>query len=398
MIGFFVFFYSSSKTGTGGGETTETTSPFGDVGADKNFGTSTVTQQTDQFSGGTLKPSNKLIQLYKNPTSGSVFFINKNNQNTLRFVDRAVGNVYEYLPEGQTGEVQRVTNTTIPKIQETVWSNTGNNLILRYLDNDTDNINSFSAKIQINTDLPDSLGEITGLFLPQNIKQIVINPKGDKIFTLLNKSDKSGTYGSMSNLDGSNKKTVFDSQISYWNISWPKENTITFTTKPTYKDDGFLYFFNTQTYSIDRVLGNITGLSTITNKDASLVAYSSSINNTFYFNIYDVLNKVSNNLQIPTLVDKCVWGNNNIKIIYCALPKNIPSDTYPDVWYQGLVSFNDDIWKIDTETGNIEVVYQIGYDDGFDIDAFDLKISPDDKYISFSNKKDLSLWLLEIND
>jgi len=398
IIGGLLFFYfSSNNTANNTTNTTQTnTNPFGNTSVNNVSNTNTQTSNTTQTTNPT-KNLAKLIQLYKNPTSGLVFLTNKNNQDVLRFIDRAVGNAYEYVPETQTGEVKRITNTTIPKIQETIWSNSGNNLVLRYLDGDTDNISSFSAKINTSSSSADSIQEMTGVFLPSNLKQLAINPKGDKIFGLVDKSDKSGTYGFTTNLDGSGKKVIFDSPISYWNISWPKENIITFTTKPNYRDVGLLYFFNTQTYSMDRIIGNVTGMSTLTNKDAGLVAYSYSINNAFYLDVYDVTNKISKNLNVTTLADKCVWGNNNTKILYCAIPKTITLNNYPDAWYQGIASFSDNVWKIDTNTGTMTEIYQIGSNESVDIDAFDLKISLDDKYITLSNKTDLSLWLLKID-
>jgi len=398
IIGGLLFFYfSSNDTANNTTNTTQTnTNPFGNTSGTNVSNTNTQTTNTTQTTNPT-KNLAKLIQLYKNPTSGLVFLTDKNNQDVLRFIDRAVGNAYEYLPETQTGEVKRITNTTIPKIQETVWSNSGNNLVLRYLDGDTDNISSFSAKINTSSSSADSIQEMTGVFLPSNLKQLAINPKGDKIFGLVDKSDKSGTYGFTTNLDGSGKKVIFDSPISYWNISWPKENIITFTTKPNYRDVGLLYFFNTQTYSMDRIIGNVTGMSTLTNKDASLVAYSYSMNNAFYLDVYDVTNKISKNLNVTTLADKCVWGSNNTKILYCAIPKTITLNNYPDAWYQGTASFSDNVWKIDTNTGAMTEIYQIGSNESVDIDAFDLKISLDDKYITLSNKTDLSLWLLKLD-
>jgi len=397
IIGGLLFFYFSSNKSATTTQTTNTTSPFGNVSGNTINTNTNQTNQNNQVSGGTQKKLSKLIQIYRNPTSGSVFFTSKNNQDILRFIDRAVGNVYEYSPETQTGEATRVTNTTIPKIQETVWASSGNNLILRYLDNDTDNISSFSAKVKSSSST-NSLGETTGLFLTSNIKQLVINPKEDKIFALIDKSDKSGTYGFTTNLDGGGKKTIFDSPVSYWNISWPKESIVTFTTKPSYRDSGLLYFFNTQNYSMDRILGGINGMSTLTNKDTTLVAYSYSINNSFSLSVYDTANKINKDIQVSTLADKCVWGNKNNKVLYCAVPKTINSDNYPDTWYQGLESFNDNIWIIDTETGDGTILYETGINENNFIDAFDLKISPDDKYLSFSNKNDLSLWLLDLNN
>ena len=394
VIGGLLFFYFSSDDKTATQITTSTTNPFGGIPGDREVGqgpeTGIVSDTTSQTVG-----VDRLTKLYRNPTSGSVFFVNKNNQNVLRFVDRAVGNIYEYILDIEGGGVQRVTNITIPKIQEVVWSNTGNDLILRYLEGDTDNISSFSAKLKSGTGSTDSLAELTGIFLSQNIKQLVINPLGDKVFGIFDKSDKSGTYGFIGNLTASDKKTIFESPISYFNISWPKENIISFTTKPNYKDEGLLYFFNTRDYSFDRVLGGIVGLSAVINKDADLVAYSYSVTGGFYLDIYDTVNKIGSGLRIPTLADKCVWGNKNAKVLYCSIPKTIPGDNYPDAWYQGLQSFSDDIWKINFETGEMYELYNISLNEG-DIDAFDLKISRDDKYLSFSNKNDLSLWLLRL--
>jgi hypothetical protein len=394
IVSGLLFFYFSSNKAPVTLTTPETaTSPFG--GGSPNITTST---STGTSLGGVdqttipVKTTAKLIHLYNNPTSGLVFFSN-NNQSVLRFVDRAVGNIYQYIPETETGEAQRVTNTTIPKIQETAWSSHGNSLVFRYLDNNTDNIVSFSAKLVSSS--TDALTELTGSFISPNMKELVTNPNGDKIFGLVNKSDKSGTYGFTTNIDGSNKKTIFDSAISFFNISWPKESIITFTTKPSYREAGLLYFFNTQTYSLEKILGNITGMSTVTNKDASLVAYSYSIDNAFALDIYDTVNKVSKDLIIKTIADKCVWGNKNSKVLYCAVPKTISPNNYPDAWYQGEESFGDNIWKIDTESGGVFRLYQIGSNENTEIDAFDLKISLDDQYLSFSDKNDLSLWLLK---
>lgn len=397
ILGGLIFFYiSSTKNVATQTTTTGNINPFGNTAQNK-ISTTSTSQLQNQISTEIATNTNKLIQLYKNPTSGSVFFLNNKRQSILRFVDRAVGNVYEYLPDSQTGEVQRITNTTIPKIQETVWSNSGKDLILRFLDGDTDNIDSFVSQIKTATSTGE-IGELTGSFLPTNVEQLTISPNKDKIFGIINKSDNSGTFGFIENLDGTGKKTVFDSPISYWNISWPKTSTITFNTKPNYEDPGLLYFFNTQNYSMTRILGDIVGLSSITNKNADLVAYSYTQNNSFNLDIYDVVNKINKGLNIPTLADKCVWSDSNTNILYCAIPRSINPDDYPDSWYQGLESFNDDIWMIDTQKEIIKQIYRVGINENVSIDAFNLVISPDDKYLAFTNKNDLSLWLLNINN
>jgi hypothetical protein len=399
IVGGLLFFYFSKNQQPTNQPSITVNDPFGNIPGDRtpnipSTGTSTTSQGSSTSFGNVFST---LKQIYKNPTSGSIFTTDKNNLNILKFVDRAVGHTYEYPVLDQTGGPTRITNTTIPKIQEVVWSSTGIELVYRFLDGETDNISSFSSKIKPGeTSSTETTGEITGLFLTSNIKQLVINPAGNKIFSLIDKSDKSGTFGITTNLDGSGKKVIFDSPASYWNISWPKDNIITFTTKPNNKDYGILYFLNIKENTFDRIISNHTGLSTITNKEASLVAYSYSENEQFVLDIYDVTKKLRSNINITTISDKCVWGELDPKILYCAIPKIIAPNKYPDVWYQGVVSFNDNIWKINTETGAMEELYQIGSNENAEIDAIDLKISKDDSYLAFTNKKDLSLWLLKI--
>jgi hypothetical protein len=398
IIGGLLYFYfhlsnnsfqpaNTSVTGT-------ITNPFGTNTAS---GTNTdITNTSSSTQNTAIKNTAQLIEIYKNPVSGSVFFTNKNNQDDVRFIDRGNGNVYEYLPTSQTGQATRLTNTTIPKVQEAIWSNNGSNVFLRYLDT-VGNLASFAATVNVNagTSTDGSLGNISGAFITSNIQELVTNPKGNQIFALL--QNNVGSYGFTGLLDGSSKKQIFNSPISLWNISWPSTNTITFTTKPTYANYGFLYFFNTQTQSMDRILGDIPGLSTVTNNGANLVAYSESQNNSFNLDIYDVKNKTNEGYKITTLADKCIWGNTDNTVLYCAVPQIIPLDTYPDAWYQGTESFSDSIWMINTTTGTTNLLYQIGLKENVSIDAMNLQLSPDDKYLVFQNKNDLSLWLLTIN-
>ncbi len=392
---FFLFFSGNNKNTTT--STGSTTSPFGNSSGNKfvNSGNKNGTSSPQ----GNFNPGNvpALAQIYKNPTSGSVFFTSKSTsssstQNILRFIDRATGNAYEYIPESNTNEPIRITNTTIPKIEEAIWSPKGNNVVLRYLDNDTDNINTFSGEIKAGLSTSSSLGEITGTYLASNINQLAIDPLGTKVFEFFEKKDGSGSYGMTTLFNGTSKKQIFDSQISLFNISWPKENIITFTTKPSSQYGGFMFFFNTDSKITTKILSNITGLSTLTNNDASLVAYSESQSNSFDLGVYNVKNKTFINFTIPTLVDKCVWGIKNNKILYCAVPNLINPGSYPDSWYQGLESFSDDIWEIDTVHNISTILYQIG--NGMDV--VNPKISLDDSYMEFSNKNDLSLWILKL--
>ncbi len=394
-----VVIFSGSNNDNGNGTTGSTTSPFGNSSGNKSvkLGTNTGTSGGQINTDSNVQNISYLKQIYTNPTSGSVFFTNKDKIDILRFIDRATGNTYEYIPEASTSVPIRITNTTIPKIEEAIWSPKGDTVVLRYLNNDSDDISTFSGKLKLISSTSSTPGEITGTFLASNINQLAIDPLGSKVFEFFEKKDGSGSYGITALFDGTSKKQIFDSPISLFNISWPKENIITFTTKSSSQYGGFMFFFNTDSKTMTKTLSDINGLGTLTNSDASLVAYSSSEKNSFILDIYDVKNKVSKNLTIPTLVDKCVWGIKDNKILYCAVPNTINPDAYPDSWYQGLESFSDDIWEIDTRNNITTILYQIGLHENANIDTINPKISIDDSYMEFSNKNDLSVWILNLS-
>jgi hypothetical protein len=257
-------------------------------------------------------------------------------------------------------------------------------------------IDSFLANITVSTSTASGvLGSITGDFITPNLNQLVADPTGKSLFGLMINNNE--TYGVSLSSTGSSEKQIFNSPVLDWNISWPKESVITMTTKPSYKYKGYLFFFNPQTGSMSRIIGDMVGLSTVTNSDASLVAYSTSNGNSFSFNVYDVKNETNKNIQANTLADKCVWGIEDNTMLYCAIPNVITASNYPDAWYQGLVSFSDNIWSINTNTGETKLLYQVGINENAQIDVINPMISPDDQYISFMNKNDLSLCLININ-
>ena len=101
-------------------------------------------------------------------------------------------------------------------------------------------------------------------------------------------------------------------------------------------------------------------------------------------------------LGIKTLPEKCVW-NKTGDTLYCAVPKFIGSGEYPDSWYQGEVSFNDQLWKIDIKTLNATLLLDpVMITEGEEIDGIKLAIDESENYLFFVNKKDSFLWKLDL--
>ena len=146
--------------------------------------------------------------------------------------------------------------------------------------------------------------------------------------------------------------------------------------------------------NFNQTLGNINGLTTLTSPNGKLILYGDDGLN---LNVYNITTNTSTLLGVKTLPEKCVWGNTNTTI-YCAVPRDIPNNQYPDAWYQGEVSFSDQIWKIDVTTGNtMMLVDPLTISGGEDIDGVKIILDSGGNYLFFVNKKDSFLWEFSLN-
>jgi hypothetical protein len=336
----------------------------------------------------------KLRQISEVPISGFSIINNLKTKNTdIHYILRANGNIYEAYVNSL--EQKRLSITTVPKVYESTWLPDGVRLVIRYLKDNTENIQTFSVKINpATTTLNTFEGGIDGNHLAENISAIAVNPLGDKIFYLTN--GLRGSSGFVSKPDGLNKQLIFESPLVEWLISWPKEGIITLNTKPSAQIPGYMYFLNSQTGDLSKILGNINGLTTKTNKGATEVLYSDSTRGAPKLFLYIIKTGESKQLPWNTFPEKCSWSSTDAKVVYCAVPKGFTPGDYPDQWYQGLVNFTDDIWMINTDTLASTLVFDFQKETNNNIDVTDLQVDSTDNYLFFVNKADLTFWSLNL--
>lgn len=308
-----------------------------------------------------------------------------------RYVDRATGNIFQTFLDKV--EERRFSTTTIPKIYEAYFGNKDNSVLMRYLKTDNKTINTFVGTIPKEVLGADTASnEIKGVFLPDDVTDLSFSPDASKAFYLLNVNDSA--IGTILNLADNKKTQVFDSAFSEWLSYWPTSIMITLTTKPSAVVTGHMYTLNTATKSFIRVLGDIYGLTTLTSPSGKTVLYG---DNNLSLNVYDIAKKTSTAVGVLTMPEKCTWGSAS-DVLYCAVPTNLTAGQYPDTWYQGEVSFTDQIWKIDLKTGaTTMLVDPVTVRGGEEIDGIKLSLSSDGKYLLFVNKKDSFLWKLDLN-
>ncbi len=340
----------------------------------------------------------KLIKVSNMPVAGFTVFTKERLKDkgtefapALRYVEKASGNIYQTFVDKI--EERKFSKTIILKIYDAYFGNRGESVVMRYLKENGKTIETFAGTLPKELLGGEIIGnnEIKGSFLPNNVKDISVSPDGSKIFYLFVSGNN--IVGTILNLSNNKKVQVFDSPFTEWLSLWPVKNIITFTTKPSANIPGHMYSADTSGKNLTKVLGNINGLTTLESPNGKLVLYG---DNTLSLYIYHIDSRNSDPLGVKTLPEKCIWGKMS-DVAYCAVPKSINPGEYPDVWYQGEVSFGDQFWKIDIKTGNATLLLDpVAITGGEKIDGVKLALDENENYLFFVNKKDNFLWKLDL--
>ncbi|MEK7140354.1 MAG: hypothetical protein AAB815_01065 [Patescibacteria group bacterium] len=309
----------------------------------------------------------------------------------LRYVARATGNIYQTFADKI--DERRFSVTLVPKVSEAFFGKGAESVVMRYLKTDDRTIATFAGSVPKENLGADSSGnnEIRGTFLPDGISDMSVAPDGLKIFYLLNVLDNA--VGVTAGVLGDKKLQVFDSPFTEWTTWWPNNKMITLTTKPSAGVPGYLYAIDPGKKDLNKILGDINGLTTLTSPSGKLVLWS---NNNLSLGIYDIDTKTTNFFGARTLPEKCVWGKAS-DVIFCAVPKFVSPSLYPDAWYKGEISFSDEIWKIDVKNQNATMISDLSSINGIeDMDNIKLALDENANYLFFVNKKDSYLWELSL--
>ncbi len=365
----------------------------------------------------------RLRQISKKPTAGVYFdLLNKeeikkiNKKRDIKkkildkdFVSEIVyilsKNNHVYRTYTDTLKENRVSNITIPKIQEVLFFDK-DNFIVRYLNKNT--IKTYSIFLsekseeelaiekEQNKDIlvDENLKKFNGLFLPNNILEITKSPNNSDIFYLYKKN---GEYiGVKSNKLGDNPKKIKKFDFFEWNINWVDSNKILFTSKPSKETHSIAMELNLNNGSFIKKSKSLLAGNSLPNRDYSKILFSGINGENIFLMIWDKDKDSRKITRISTVVDKCVWSKNNIDV-YCAVPIRGLDKNQPDSWYRGYNYFNDRIFKINTNTLKSELIYSNrGNDPHFDM--VNIALDATERYIYWIDKKTRFAWSWQIKE
>jgi len=299
----------------------------------------------------------------------------------VRFIERQSGNIYSFLVHDRV--LTRISNRTLPGIQEASWTSDGGRAFARYLTRSADGVEHVDTYA-----LPADGGE--GYFLEQDLESVAVQGTST-VFSLLPSS--SGSIGSLSAPDGTNIRTLFTSTISRLRAAFSGSDLVA-TTKASSGLDGYAFLVSRTDGSFTRILGPLRGLSTLPNPQSGSVLYSFNDRGKLSAHVLDLACHTATPLPLATLSEKCVWVFGE-RALYCAIPTTVQGNL-PDDWYQGVLSFTDRIWRVDLETRLATLIVDPKEVGEVEIDAVSLAIDSQEDVLVFTNKKDGSLWVYDL--
>ncbi len=373
-----LFFRGSSPTAS-----TQT----GSFGTGSNIPTSAGTNVTQGApQGGTTAPStSKIFEIDPGPVAGATFIQTLNPTTTVaRYVLQENGHVMD-LPVDSPGSVASVvSNTTIPGIQNVLWTNRGQGAFMQYLDTDGVTVKTVSFTLPQGTSTAVHIE-----FLPDGIVSLAVSPAGTGVAYLLRTDAGADIY--TANPDGTASKKLFSLPLSQLILSWPASTTILALTPAATDATGVLFAASVKTGAVSPRL-SATGLTATADPNFTRVIYqtASSGGRTTY--AHDLATNTEVPLSFQPLPEQCIWSNIEDDTAVCAAPISQVPNNFVDLWHQGALSVSDAIIAFGPDDKSTALAVPGSSDGGVASDIAQMALSPDEHYLLFIKKGDRSLW------
>ncbi|MSR87804.1 MAG: hypothetical protein EXS69_01390 [Candidatus Zambryskibacteria bacterium] len=351
-----------------------------------------------------ISAETKLFRISNTPVAGFVAFntpqtnSKQGSTNTVvRYIDRATGHIFDaIIPSATTtGVIQktRITNNTLPKIYEAHFRSDGGMVLLRALRGDSDTIDNLTLALtapkatSASTSSPQVTNEfysISATNMRGSIDSVAPGAGNTLYYTL---TDTGAVVSST--FVGTELKTLFTSAFTNWRLARLGAGIMLYT-KASASTPGYAYSVSGGT--LTKLLGPLNGLTAIGNSNGKKILYSYTENNTTKLFSKDLARGDSLEILPATISEKCAWSAREANSFFCGTPISSMISTEPDEWYQGKTHFSDYIWKFDTNSEIAQLILNPKTNFDLEFDIYEPKLSPNEDYMIFINKRDLTLW------
>lgn len=220
--------------------------------------------------------------------------------------------------------------------------------------------------------------------LPPNQKSFAFSPTSDRI-----------AYNFLDHQKGINKIEVVDVSGKNWQelskiriqdaiLQWPQNDKLAISSLSSASSPSPLIILDIISGKLTKIIPESFGLEILWSPKGDKVIYS-SIQEGAMLKMTMISGSETKSLKTATFAKKCAWAADNIHV-FCAVPTYWPARlVLPDDYWRRLFSSDDQIVKINTNTGEETIVFS---PPEVLPDVQNLFVEPSGKYLFFTNKKD----------
>src|SRR6266403_798630 len=205
----------------------------------------------------------------------------------VEYIERESGNIYAYQAHGRT--LTRLSNKTLPGIQEVSWLSDGSLAYARFLEKTGPDERIDTYALAATT--------TNGYFLEQDLAQ-VLTRSTSTLVTLLSTTD--GSSATISSPSGTNVHALFSTVISSIRLAFLGVDYLV-TTKASAHADGYAFIVDGKTGALTRALGPLQGLATLPSPSGKYIVYSYLDRGKLALAVFDTTTHVATRLPLATL-------------------------------------------------------------------------------------------------
>lgn len=289
----------------------------------------------------------------------------------IYFVDKSTGNIYKREIDGtQNTQPTKVSKSNIIGINYATFDGQGNHLAI--VKNGQLFIDSVSAVPEGSFDTEDVVDE--------NVSRVYSN-NFDNNFIYTKKENNNNT--SLFRYSNGNVAKLGTLPWTGFNIIWGSKDSIFIVMNPADNDSQKILKFNLNNAKISNFF---TGMSDTIFRGDNIIT---STNGTLR---YKNTSGLDVDINVNTFANKCSFAND--KVVICGVPDSM-IDSSVENWYKGAIVYKDYVNLVDLSSGVYKEVVNPMKSINENIDVYNSNIK--DNVMLFQNKKDDSLWSLDLN-
>lgn len=330
-----------------------------------------------------LSDQNPLRQLTTKPVVGfRQIAVDASSTPRVHYVEAGTGHTYSI--DLESGEEKRITATTIPLAKKAALTPNGAHVFIQ--------AGEERATEFIIGSLSTSSDELSNFALGESVTSFTATVENEFLYTTPNGNNTTAkAYNPRTNAT----RVLFTIPFREVAVDWHRTAAGPHLVYPKAASrlEGFVY--SVTNGAMTRLPLSGYGLSA-SGGDTSVISSEVLTTSGDYVTTgYSYETGENIDMPISIIPEKCAFSPTIVGMAVCGISFTEYSDTMPNDWYRGTVSFGDGLWRAQPDAGAATLVSNVSDVTGRTVDIINPSFNGDGSIIYFQNKIDQTLWMYD---